>query len=157
MTALRLAALLAFPLLNSSCAQTPRVQENSAGGSAVAAFVKKHKGRKVGDGQCWALANEAFKACGLHRPEGQLRVWGREVNWRREALLPGDIIEIKAARFRDGTYTSSTHTMVVMQPLGPAKARIAEQNFGGRLKVTERELDLTGLRSGSMHVYRPAH
>jgi hypothetical protein len=153
---LRPPALLALLFLAQACAQAPRVPVKSEAGSAVAAFAQKNKGRRVGDGQCWALANEAFKACGLRRPEGQLRVWGREVKWRREPLQPGDIIEIKAARFSDGTYTPSSHTMIVVRPLDGTRTRIAEQNFAGKLRVTERDMDLAGLRSGSLFVYRPA-
>ena len=47
----------------------------------IVAFVKTNKGKQVGNGECWTLANEAFKAAEAKRPAGKgLRVWGRVVD-----------------------------------------------------------------------------
>lgn len=119
------------------------------------AFCQKNRGKKVGDGECWALANEAFKHIGAQRPAGQLRVWGRRLDLRRELPAPGDILECDRTKFSDGSYVSAQHTAVIMSVHSEACVRIAEQNFAGRKKVSERELKLSGIRGGSIAVYRP--
>ncbi|MGY8639786.1 MAG: hypothetical protein ACKVJU_01685 [Verrucomicrobiales bacterium] len=43
----------------------------------IVAFVKTNKSKQVGNGKCWTLANEAFKASEAKRPVGKgLLVWG---------------------------------------------------------------------------------
>ena len=124
-------------------------------GKAIVAFCRKNSGRKVGDGQCWALANEAFKATGAQRVKGQTRVWGRQVNLRTESPQPGDILECDGTRFSDGSYTTSKHTAVIMHVHSPSQVRIAEQNFNNSKRIKERDLDISGIRSGRIYVYRP--
>ena len=46
----------------------------------VAAYCLAQHGRKVGNGECWTLADEAFKSAGTRRPGKDMRVWGRVVN-----------------------------------------------------------------------------
>ncbi len=123
--------------------------------AAIVAYCRKHSGRKVGDGECWALANEAFKATGARRPNGQLRVWGRQLDLRRESPLPGDILECDKTRFADGSYTTSHHTAVIVAVHSPTRVRIAEQNFAGKKRVHERDLEIGGLRGGRIFIYRP--
>jgi hypothetical protein len=123
--------------------------------AAIVAFCRKNSGRKVGDGECWALANEAFKATGARRPQGQLRVWGRQLDLRRESPLPGDILECDGTRFSDGSYVSKQHTAVIIAVHSPGFVRIAEQNYAGKKKVRERDLEISGLRSGKIMIYRP--
>ena len=135
-------------------ASTP-VAASEARRAAIVKFCRKNKGRKVGDGQCWSLANEAFKATGARRVKGQLRVWGPEVNLRKESPRPGDILECDKTRFSDGSYTSGQHTAVIIEVYSRTMVRIAEQNMGGALRVSERNLDLSGVRSGRIFVYRP--
>lgn len=69
------------------------------------AYCRSQMGKQVGNGECWTLANEAFNACGLKRPGGDLRVWGRLVDWKKEELLPGDIVEYRTAKFDNGGTT----------------------------------------------------
>lgn len=133
---------------------TASAGSSSARRAAIVAFCRKNSGRKVGDGQCWTLANEAFKATGAKRVNGQLRVWGRQLNLRTESPLPGDILEMDRSRFSDGTYTPSNHTVVIVGVHSPTLLRISEQNMGGS-RVKERDLDISGLRSGRIYIYRP--
>lgn len=156
----------AVPLLLSVSCSAPR------GGAAVVSpdvsaavdasphslvkFCRAHRGKKVGDGECWALANEGFKATGRKRPGPDLRVWGQPVNWRREAILPGDILECEKTRFADGSTVPTKHTAVVIHVYGGPRVRIAEQNSAGRYYVTERDLDLGTVRSGRVALYRPS-
>jgi hypothetical protein len=123
--------------------------------AAIVVFCRKHKGRKVGNGECWTLANEAFKHTGATRPGGALRVWGRRLNLRRESPLPGDILECDRTRFSDGYYVPVQHTAVIIGVHSATRVRIAEQNVGGVRKVKERDVDLSGIRGGTIAVFRP--
>jgi len=123
--------------------------------AAIVAYCQKNRGRKVGNGECWTLANEAFKNTGAKRQEGQLRVWGRRLDLRRESPLPGDILECEGTRFADGSYVSTHHTAVIIGVHSPTFVRIAEQNFGGKKKVLMRDLELSGIRGGRIAVFRP--
>lgn len=83
-----------------------------------------------------------------------MRVWGRKVEYKRELLKPGDVVEFERASFSDGTMTGSAHTAVVVGSGDFRGVRIAEQNWGQKT-VRIRELDLSSLRRGKVSVYRP--
>jgi len=124
----------------------------------VVAFCRTHQGKKVGDGQCWALADEAMKSAGKSRPGSDMRVWGRVVDPAWESVLAGDIIEFENARFRDArmtVITGSHHTAVVMTDESAGNFVVAEQNFGGGKRVSFREMSLKTQVSGKVVVYRP--
>jgi hypothetical protein len=151
-----------FTLLVSALtcpAETPKsaapVSVSDARRAAIVSFCQKNRGRKVGNGECWTLANEAFKTTGAQRPKGQLRVWGRRLDLKRESPLPGDILECDRTRFADGSYVLAQHTAVIVGVQSATLVRIAEQNFAGKKKVLMRDLELSGLRGGSIAVYRP--
>jgi len=118
-------------------------------------FCRKNEGKKVGDGECWALANESFKAAGKKRPSRDLRVWGRLVDHQREQVRAGDVIEFQNAYFSERILTGPNHTAVVIQS-GPGKRfTVAEQKFNRQKKVSFREMSLDTLVSGNVRVYRP--
>ena len=123
--------------------------------TSVAGFCKANAGKKVGDGQCWALANEAFKASGKSRPTRDMRVWGRLVNFLREPVQAGDVVEFQSARFSEGVITGRNHTAVVIAGGRGEKFTIAEQNVSGRKKVSFRDMSLKTLVAGKVMVYRP--
>ncbi|MES2660131.1 MAG: hypothetical protein V4689_16025 [Verrucomicrobiota bacterium] len=123
-------------------------------GPRIAAYCVKQSGKKVGNGECWTLANEAFISAGARRPGSDMRVWGRVVNPARESLMPGDIIEFESARFSDGIITGSAHTAVVVTGGSQERFSVAEQNWGKKT-VRIREMDLTKRVSGKVIVYRP--
>ena len=136
-------------------APAPSATTAGARRAAIVAFCQKNRGKKVGNGECWTLANEAFKQCGARRPGGDLRVWGRSLNLKRETPLPGEILECDGTRFADGTYVPAKHTAVIVGVHSATLVRIAEQNVAGRKKVSERDLDLSGIRGGRIFIYRP--
>ncbi|MEO7101116.1 MAG: hypothetical protein ABI162_17305 [Luteolibacter sp.] len=123
--------------------------------TSVAGFCKANVGKKVGDGQCWALANEAFKASGKSRPTKEMRVWGRLVNFFKEPVQAGDVLEFQSVRFSEGIITGSHHTAVVIRGGNAGKFTVAEQNFGGNKWVSFREMSLKTRVSGKVAVYRP--
>lgn len=158
---LPLVLIVCFPLL-PACAPEPAVNlppasRGSGSNSAIVEYCRLNKGRKVGDGECWTLANEAFKAVGKKRPGGDMRVWGREVNYRSEGVREGDIVEFQRAIFTDGDtryMTGAHHTAVVVEG-GTERITVAEQNFMGMRKVSFRYMFLKAPRSGKMRIYRP--
>ena len=144
-------------MLAISCAPKPPVvvtYSTAGSGARVAAFCVREQGRKVGNGECWTLADDAFKSAGASRPGSDMRVWGRVVNPARESLKPGDVVEFRSARFSDGIITGAAHTAVVVIGGNQEKFSIAEQNWG-RKTVRIREMDLTKKVSGEVTVYRP--
>lgn len=120
----------------------------------IAAYCVAQKGRKVGNGECWTLADEAFKSAGARRPGSDMRVWGRRVNPAAEVIRPGDVVEFQSARFSDGIITGSAHTAVVVQGGGQEGFTIAEQNWG-RKTVRFREMSMKTLVAGKVMIYRP--
>ena len=122
----------------------------------IVAYCKSQVGKQVGNGECWTLADECFKACGLKRPGSDMRVWGRKLDLSKEKPQPGDIAEYRSAAFSNGGRTGPEHTAVVT---GVGKKKgvviIAEQNWGGVKKVHEAELDPASLVSGELMFYRP--
>ncbi|QTN33351.1 CHAP domain-containing protein [Akkermansiaceae bacterium] len=121
----------------------------------IVAFCKANLGRQVGNGECWTLANEAFKATGAERPKGQGRVWGKPVDFGKEPLEPGDIVEFEAAQITGYGTTGPNHTAVVVKGGRRGQCTVAEQNWGGVKKVRETPLDLGKLVSGKVMAYRP--
>ena len=122
----------------------------------IVAYCKGQVGKQVGNGECWTLADECFKSCGLKRPGSDMRAWGRKLDLSKEKPQPGDIAEYRSAKFSNGSMSGPEHTAVVT---GLAKKKgvliIAEQNWGGVKKVHETELDPAGLVSGELMFYRP--
>jgi len=123
-------------------------------GPKIAAYCRTREGSKVGNGECWTPADEAFKSAGARRPGLDMRVWGREVDPARERLKAGDVIEFQNARFSNGTITGSAHTAVVVGGGPQSGFTIAEQNWG-RKTVRIVEMDLTKHVSGKVRIYRP--
>lgn len=138
--------------ITGAVAMTTRPQSGNPG-PRIASFCMAQKGRSVGNGECWTLADEAFKSAGARRPGSDMRVWGRVVNPAKEPLKPGDVIEFQSAWFNDGTITGSAHTAVVVKGGGQEYVTIAEQNWGKK-NVRIREMNLAGLRSGKFKIYR---
>lgn len=142
-----------------SCAPEPTVapppaSRSTGSNSEIVEYCRKNNGRKVGDGECWTLANEAFKATGKTRPGSDMRVWGREVNYKSEGVRPGDIVEFQSALF-PGYITGSKHTAIVAEG-GKDNIIIAEQNMAGSRKVSFRSINLNSKVRGNVAVYRPS-
>lgn len=122
----------------------------------IVAWCKAQIGKQVGNGECWTLANESFNECGGKRPGGDLRVWGRKLDFPKESPQPGDIVEYRSASFSDGGRTGPEHTAVVTGTSGKKGVLlICEQNWNGVKKVREVEFDPATLVSGEMMFYRP--
>ena len=99
-----------------------QIGEPSPTAKKIVTFAEQHIGKKVGDGQCWGLANLAYLYAGIRHRGGY--VWGRRIHWQTEGVRPGDIIQFSNARY-PYAYTDENHTAIILkvvvfpQPDGP--------------------------------------
>ena len=142
----------------------------------VVDFACVHLGRKVGNGQCTRLAEEALKSAGARRMENSGLdadyVWGREIKSVKEAL-PGDILQFRDAVFAGRTVTRSRittwhteyphHTAVVSEIRDGGKTLvILHQNIGKagdsdeKKQIVQRDtIRPESLTRGTVWIYRP--
>lgn len=143
----------------------------------VVAFVKSQLGKQVGDGECWALANEAVKSAGakssFHFKDAPNRgdyVWGdlafgldaKGETGALKDVKPGDVVQFRDAKFSgkqgNGTYTmtASHHTAIVLKADTAARRiTVLHQNWNGKRTVAEATLVLGDLKAGWIKVYHP--
>lgn len=119
----------------------------------VVQYCVKNLGNKVGNGECWTLANEALKYAGA-KPA----VWytfGREIGLGE--VVPGDILQFESARFEDAnSYAimgTPNHTVVVYSVVGK-DIYILHQNFGQKI-VTSYKINFDQMTQGKAWAYRP--
>lgn len=122
----------------------------------VVEFCEKHKGKKVGKGECWDLAKEALDeaAADWSPPYG----FGKEINPKKEEVLPGDIIQFENVRIQYPDKSGmgmAQHTAIIYKVLGKNHFQIAEQNSNNRRYVLFTEIDLNYLTKGKYSLYRP--
>ena len=137
-------------------AKKAELKAMSRGARKVVAFVEENKGKKVGNGECWTLADEAYKSSGISRPGSDLRIWGGVVDWQEEDVLPGDILELRATKFKNGQKSAPEHTAVIMKK-GAKKGQVVvyHQNWGAPGKiVSELVFDLGEIVTGEAIIYR---
>lgn len=126
-------------------------------------YVGTVMGTQVNTGECWDLAQQALDLNGAD----WVRVvqFGRELNSKKDKILPGDIVQFKsvqiARQFPDGSSSSETygapdHTAIVYEVLGQKRFKLAHQNVAGKRVVMVTEVDFNYMVSGSYWVYRPA-
>lgn len=117
----------------------------------IVAFAEQNIGKKVGDGQCWGLANLAYRHAGIKHRGGY--AWGRRIHWQTEGVRPGDIIQFKNARY-PYAYTDENHTAIILKVMSKSSVKVAHQNWNHIYRVTTTNIPLVYLRSGSQIVYR---
>lgn len=116
-------------------------------------------GEKVDRGECWDLAATALNASGAHW-DG-LYGFGTAVDWRKEEVLPGDIIQFENVEVEHHEGNSirrdsfGRHTAIVMQVHEQGVYTIAHQNFNGLRKVHTMELRMSDVRGGKLVFHRP--
>jgi hypothetical protein len=170
------AALLG--LASSAVAQPATMSEQ------VVKFCKDNLRNKVGDGECYDLAEAALKQAGAKlqtefkdSPKAGDYVWGKlaytiEIVGGSQKvtkdptinLQPGDVLQFGDARFEGKNlrgfekYTTMFphHTAVVLD-VNKADGILTalEQNVNGKRIVMENTYRLTDLKSGWVRVYRP--
>ncbi len=121
-------------------------------------FATAHKGKKVGNGECWTLADRALEAAGARQPSrngvGPFD-FGRPVK-RGQKILPGDVIQFARAYFRGQNYEVDLpqHTAIVSRAKG-TRVTLLHQNFAGKRIVQLTPIDLKDLKRGEYKIYRP--
>ena len=119
----------------------------------VLRFAQSQLGKKVGNGQCWTLGNEALRFAGAQTAIGY--TFGREVTMKQ--LLPGDILQFRSARFENGNsfvfLGTPDHTAIVESIQG-TRVTILHQNAGGKF-VTRMTIDFKNMTTGKVTAFRP--
>lgn len=182
-TALRVAALLAALLAVFACQRAvpaagdekPKVPELNR---KIIQFCTDNVGKKIGDGECTALAYAAVEKAGakapsdLPAPKPPMQkddyVWGRLLD-PKEEVLPGDIMQFRDVEIRftsprlSFSYSYPHHTAIVAEVKGKQKFIVFQQNVGGPDRTTEEQrrtvqkdpLDLSAKVKGTVWIYRP--
>ena len=126
----------------------------------IVVFVRNNLNKTVGRGECWDLAAQPLNELGA-KWDKEYR-YGREVNYKRDSIYPGDIIQFEGVVVKrvlaNMTISSNLdhHTAVIYEVNGQGQYTIAHQNtsdFGRKVGLSE--LDLSNILRGSFTIYRP--
>lgn len=174
----RYAPSLCFLYLLSSFKLTDIIRYSDA----IASWSESQIGLKVGNGECWTLANEALKAiaatCTSHNQEpcmaSQSLVHGHVLytyiplqsrqpvpagGILEAGVARGDVVQILKARFESGnggwqTAGDPDHTAVVTGVDADGSVRVVEQNVGGKKVVMRGRYDMAEMVSGEVRIFR---
>jgi len=149
-----------FAQTSATTANTQSCDSVPAMNAHIYQFVKNNIGNKVARGECWDLAAEPLKL--YQATWDKMYVFGRAVNYQKECVYPGDIIQFEGIeiRYSEGDRHHEEymehHTAVVYKVISKGVYEIAHQNtskFGRTVGVSK--LDLTTIVSGKYIIYRP--
>ncbi|MDY0254232.1 MAG: hypothetical protein RBR30_07445 [Tenuifilaceae bacterium] len=126
----------------------------------IVEYVKGVMGQQVERGECWDLAYQALNL--VDASWDGMYVYGKPVDFKTEAVYPGDIVHFQDAvvkrteGFSTITETMEQHTAIILKVYAVGIYELAHQNtsFSGR-KVGASPIDLNGLVNGQVIVYRP--
>jgi hypothetical protein len=139
-------------------------------GDKVVDYCRKNMGKKIGSGQCAALAFQALREAGARTRAGKDfpkpgdYVWGRLVylleatpDGRKATgnlsdVRRGDIVQYRDARL--GRAHFGHHTAVVAG-LEEYRLKVYQQNVGGTQHVVDGAVRLDKLSAGWLRIYRP--
>jgi len=160
--------LLAFILVVFSLCSSIFPEDQGRAESQVAekivSFARRSMAKRVGNGECWTLADEALKYAGARRPhefgEG-IYVFGRRL-LEDELVKPGDIVQMYSARFvhktgpRSWSYaeTGEKHTAIVASVDGDT-ITVYHQNWSGHRTVSQWSFRPSEKTAGTVEFYRP--
>jgi hypothetical protein len=156
---LTLSSSLFLPLPQARAEELPRLNQK------VLTFARRNLGRKVGNGECWTLPHRALRQAGAFDGSARNRnpsILGRLI-LDRHNVLPGDIIWIENARWRDQSgrvYTGARrHFGIVDRAISPSVFVILHQNYGNKptaeTTVVRTDYNLDDLAGGNVRFYRP--
>lgn len=123
----------------------------------IVEYTLSKEGKRVNRGECWDLVAEALDYAGAdwQRPRG----FGEKIDYEKDPVLPGDIIEFRKARFeapdRRSGYEMPEHFAVIVEVQGPGRFRIGHQNYNRKKRVGFAEVDMAHKKSGRVTIYRP--
>lgn len=130
----------------------------------IAQFAQSRLGQRVGDGECFALADQALRDRSLKSASdfGTISpsadyIWGREVSVSQ--AQPGDVIQFRNYNFEESTHTEISrpdgsgefrdetasgsrphHTAIVASVGSNGEIMVYEQNIGGQRVVLHNRL-----------------
>lgn len=122
-------------------------------GPHIVRFAEQQFGARVGNGECWTLADEALKSVsGVSHALGY--TFGQAVSVSE--AMPGDIIQLRDCKFvlpNGGRQTAGMpdHTAVVTCKTGPTSMQVLEQNPN---PVSKGSYDFNTMVSGTFKIYR---
>lgn len=131
----------------------------------VAKYASDHKGKQVGNGECWTLAADALTDAGAQRPGADgfgIYDFGRKLS-AAETVFPGDIVQFTTVVFTRKSADGKTkpipisfpqHTGVISKVDGK-NLTMWHQNFGGKKTVESFGFNLDERTSGTVDLYRP--
>jgi hypothetical protein len=142
------------PSTLQDCGETPELNKQ------IIEIVKSKMNTKVGRGECWDLAAEALK--GVNAKWNGMYVFGKEVNYKKECIFAGDIIQFERVKLK---YTKNGisyveemthHTAVIYEVKAKGIYMLAHQNTTetGK-KVGLSEMDVNDVTKGKFKIYRP--
>lgn len=130
-------------------------QEPDSIAKKILDFCEKHKGKKVGKGECWDLAKEALNESGATWTPPYM--FGKPLS-KKEALRAGDILQFEKVKIEspDGSWKDLPHhTAIVFKVIDKNKIIMAEQNANGKKFVLFSEADLSQITKGKLTSFRP--
>jgi hypothetical protein len=158
-TSARIEAPLPGPLGFDAKGGTP-MQSQATMAEQIVSYPRRRRGQRVGDGECFTLADLALRASGAQSAEDYDTVtpnadyvWGTSVSL--SDVHPGDVIQFRDYRFEreietrnaDGSFTTATefqerphHTAVVERVDGNGAITVLEQNSPDGSPVTRKQL-----------------
>jgi hypothetical protein len=127
---------------------------------AVLAYAVAALGTQVGDGGCWALADEALKAAGADTSGDFAYVFGSAVDLY--AVIPGDVLQFEGVHFEGpdpatgGTYWQDfPHHTAIVYSVNGSQITLLNQNVNGDTTVQFTTINLNDLQYGTISAYRP--
>jgi hypothetical protein len=140
----------------------------------VLAYAQSKMGQKVGDGQCWALVDQALAAAGAHRP-GQdgygTYVFGEVYTPYGTPTHPsiyhkhphyfliqaGDVIQFEGVKFvYPNAYQDFPHHSAIVVSRNGTQITIINQNAPVGSGVSTQTIDLTMRTQGTLTFFHPA-
>ena len=140
---------------------------------SILAFASKNLGKKVGNGQCAVLNQEALKAakCKEFPPYGADKdyIWGKKIVEITKAnikdaskIKPGHLLQYRNAEFSgkvtipNGYYnlsSSAAHHSSIVRSINGSLVSVYESNSGGVLTTQVGYFDLAHMKRGTIWVY----
>lgn len=138
------------------------------------AFATKNLGKQVGSGQCAELAAKGLDSINA-KPFGTYEdspapgdyVWGKKIatitkEEPNPKLKPGMILQFRNVKivtksgYTTFTLTAQQHTLIVEKfNSETGETQVLEQNSQGRTYVTRDNINLKGIKSGTIWAYSP--
>lgn len=133
-------------------------QDSKSLNEKVLGFARSKLGKKVGDGQCWALADQALKYAGAQRPGTnglKSNQFGNPVPL--DKVIPGDVLQFMNIKIAapNAFWSFPVHTAIVNKKQG-SRIELIHQNYNGTQKVGRQWIDLSFRRpGGTLTAFRP--